>query len=199
MSFEELFEDLRPDNKFKKRKDLFIALMNGSKSQSKIAAELGMSRSYISVFKKGLVNKLSTDDHRIQELKTANVEFLRSLAAVDIDVSEFEKILKALMEQTKWIIDEIRPDQEETFKPPWLAIKLKAMERLEKQMDIYIDKYGELSEVKAAAQFELLREKIQNITIFLAKEVPDVLPKFVEFLKVSEPVEIIEEEQIQKQ
>ena len=64
-------------------------------------------------------------------------------------------------------------------------LRLKAMDKMEKTMSMYFDRYGSLSEVKASAELKKIKEKVGKTVNFILNRFPDqpeIVQDYIKFL-----------------
>lgn len=175
--------NLRANSKFKDRPDLIEALLLGSKSQKDIAEELGVSAGYISKFKRKLTNQVAEIDPIGKKLQVNNQAYLQDiLNRSSITTESFKVALDELIEETSFIVREIRSSDKETWDSKWVKVKLDAIKSLTDLWKIKIQYYGGLSEVRTSAEIEHIKNKITNTIRFMEEHSPELIPIYITYL-----------------
>ena len=199
MDLQELLGKFNRDSIFLLHEDgeeLLEHLLKGTKTQAEISRLLGISESGVCQYKKQ-INKYLDE---LKPLAKALVKEQRVALAETADPSAVMS-LEDLGEKIQNNIDEcsliinnamtLLPYNDDTA-IAFQHLRLKAMDKLEKSISIYFDRYGSLSEVKASAELKRIKEKVEDTVTFLLKKFPDnpeAIQEYIKFLDEKEDKE----------
>ena len=168
--------------------ECLIHLIKETKSQNEISKILDVSPSAITQYKDQINNWIEGLQPFQKSLVAEQKEALKA-------ISEKSKIL-SIEELGEYIQDNIDECADIIYNLSILPksvrdeisfqfLRIKAMDKMEKSIAIYFDRYGSLSEVKASAELKQIKEKVSKTVNFLLTKFPDqpdIVRDYVKFL-----------------
>ena len=199
MQLEELMSMFNKNSIFRTHDDgaeLLEHLLKGTLSQAEISRRLGKSDSAICQYKKQIskyVDKLKPHQKELIKEQSQALAETSDINAV-MSLEEMGEILQKNINECTEIIHRVHvliPLTDDNA----IAIqhlRLKAMEKIEKTIAIYFDRYGSLSEVKASAELKKIKDKVGKTITFLITSLPnkpELVREYIEFLDEKEEEE----------
>ncbi len=168
--------------------ECLIALLQETKSQSEIARDLGISPSAITQYKKQIWNWIDDLEPFQKQIVKEQEKTLKAISEKSriMSIEELGSLIQGNIDECSDIIYDlnflpITPRDELSFQ----MLRIKAMDKLEKSIAIYLDRYGSLSEVKASAELKKIKENVARTVNFLLERFPEereIVKDYVKFL-----------------
>lgn len=165
-----------------------IHLLKETKSQNEIARILGVSPSAVTQYKRQInkwIDGLEPFQKTLIDEQSKALSHITSKSRI-MSIEELGEILQRNIDECSDIIHDSNfiPLTEDNA----IAIqhlRIRAMDKIEKTIAIYLDRYGSLSEVKASAELKQIKEKVSKTVNFLLTKFPDqpdIVRDYVKFL-----------------